>query len=225
MGVYTFNCAECQSRFNAESPVQWAVDQTATVACQVGKRPKCIVHCVGEVQSAAPQAIVTSATPTIALDDAPAADQRVAYLEVQTMNGGIGRLPIGEGLIQTYGRKSDFDVCDYPVDTEDRKMSRVHFQIESRMHNRQPSYILSDMGSVHGTRLIRQTGSLTNTIQLYASKEDKQAQDGVCLEPNDLIAAGNTILRFTVEHLEAPPVAADANATPNHFDPNRTTVL
>ncbi len=225
MGVYTFNCPECRNRFDSESPGAWSVDQTATVACQVGKRPKCTVYCVGEVTTAAQPQAAMSATPTISLDDSPSINQRIAYLEVQTVDGGISRLPIGEGLIQTYGRKSDFDVCDYPVDTEDRKMSRVHFQIESRMHNRQPSYILSDMGSIHGTRVVRQVGSNTNTVQLYVNKDNKQEHDGVCLESNDLIMAGNTILRFGVELLSSPVVTPDTNATPDQFDPNRTTVF
>ncbi len=226
MGVYTFNCPECRSRFDSESSVQWSVDQTATVACQVGKRPKCTVYCVGEVVTTAQTSQpATSATPTISLDDAPPANQRVAYLEVQTIDGGIGRLLIGEGLIQTYGRKSDFDVCDHPVDTEDRKMSRVHFQIESRMHNRQPSYIISDMGSIHGTRVMRQVGGNTNTIQLYVNKDNKQEHDGVCLEQNDLIIAGNTMLRFGVDLLAAPVITPDTSAPPEKFDPNRTTVF
>lgn len=224
MGIYTFNCPECRSRFDSESPVQWSVDQTATVACQVGKRPKCTVVCVGEVVTAQPQA-VASATPTISFDDGQPPKQRIAYLEVQTTDGGINRLPIGEGLIQTYGRKSDFSVCDHPVDTEDRKMSRVHFQIESRMHNRLPSYIVSDMGSVHGTRVIRQAGDLSSTFPLYVNKDNKQEQDSICLEPDDLIAAGNTILRFSVELQDAPILAPPQNATPTEFDPNRTSVF
>ena len=91
------------------------------------------------------------------------------------MDGGILRLPIGEGRIQTFGRKSDFDLSDQPIQTDDKKMSRLHFQIESRMHNRIPSYIVSDLSSVHGTRVTRQTVNGITSVQLFAAKDDKQA--------------------------------------------------
>lgn len=225
MGVYTFSCRECNSRFDSESPGQWAVDQSAQVACQVGKRPKCTVYCVGEAVQQPVQVVATSATPTISLSDDPAINQRIAYLEMQTIDGGIGRLSIGEGLIQTYGRKSDFDVCDHPIETEDRKMSRLHFQIESRMHNNQPSYILSDLGSVHGTRVMRQIGNTTGTVELYTDKEDQKDQDGICLAADDLVIAGSTILRFTAEVLETPAFRPNNDTPLTPFDPNKTVVF
>ena len=205
--------------------MQWAVDQSAMVACQVGKRPKCTVYCVGEAVQQAVQVLTASATPTISLSDDPAVNQRIAYLEMQTIDGGICRLPIGEGLIQTYGRKSDFDVCDHPIETEDRKMSRLHFQIESRMHNNQPSYIISDLGSVHGTRVMRQIGNTTGTAEMYTDKEDKRDQDGICLEADDLVVAGSTILRFTAEVLDTPAQVYNDDSPLTPFDPNKTVVF
>ncbi|RYF76805.1 MAG: FHA domain-containing protein, partial [Cytophagaceae bacterium] len=153
------------------------------------------------------------------------ATKRVAYLEVQSMDGGILRLTIGEGRIQTFGRKSDFDLSDHPILTDDKKMSRLHFQIDSRMHNKQPSYIVSDLGSVHGTRVTRQMVNGITSIQLFASKEDKQAHDGICLEPEDLIMAGSTILRFAIDSVSSSDFSMSDTPDQINYDPNRTTVF
>ena len=141
------------------------------------------------------------------------------------MDGGILRLAIGEGMVQTYGRKSDFDLSDHPIQTDDKKMSRLHFQIETRLHNRLPSYIISDLGSVHGTRLSRQGANGVSTIQLYTEKDNKQAMDGICLEPDDLIMAGSTILRFTIDTVAQSQFSLNDTPDQTNYDPNRTTVF
>ncbi|MBO0939094.1 FHA domain-containing protein [Fibrella sp. HMF5335] len=166
-----------------------------------------------------------SSTPTIQLEEPDMPTRRVAYLEMQSMDGGILRLAIGEGMVQTYGRKSDFDLSDHPIQTDDKKMSRLHFQIETRLHNRQPSYIISDLGSVHGTRLSRQGMNGVSNIQLYAEKDNKQALDGICLEPNDLIMAGSTILRFTIDSVAKSTFSMNDTPDQANYDPNRTTVF
>jgi FHA domain len=127
--------------------------------------------------------------------------------------------------VQTYGRKSDFDMCDYPIPSEDKKMSRLHFQIDCRTHNRRPSYILSDCGSVHGTRVTRQTEEQSYVLQLFASKQTKDLQDGVCLEPNDFIMAGVTILRFGIDQASDASVSDATGAQAGQYDPNKTTVF
>lgn len=235
MAIYKFNCPDCLKQFDTESDFAWKADQKASVNCLVGKQPKCTVVCLGVAESrpqppvAAPSAAGTppppSTTPTILLDEPAPTTKRVAYLEVQSMDGGILRLPIGEGRIQTFGRKSDFDLSDQPIQTDDKKMSRLHFQIESRMHNRQPSYIVSDLSSVHGTRLTRQTVNGITSVQLYAAKDDKQAHDGICLEPEDLIMAGSTILRFALETVAASAYSMSDTPDQTSYDPNRTTVF
>lgn len=241
MGLYRFNCPECKKHFNTESSLPWAVDQTAMVVCQAGKPTKCLVYCAGEAEPAPPPVAVATAqgaaavnggpippassgTPTIALADEPSGRQ-IAYLEVQSTDGGIHRLPIEEGSVQTYGRKSDFDVCDYPIPSEDKKMSRLHFQIDCRVHNRRPSYILSDCGSVHGTRITRQTEEQTHVLQLYANKQVKEQQDGICLEPNDFITAGVTILRFGIDQASDGSVSNANDTQDGQYDPNKTTVF
>ena len=166
-----------------------------------------------------------SSTPTIQFEEPKMPTRRVAFLEMQSMDGGILRLAIGEGMLQTYGRKSDFDLSDHPIQTDDKKMSRLHFQIETRLHNRQPSYIISDLGSVHGTRLSRQGTNGVSTIQLYTQKDNKQAQDGICLEPDDLIMAGSTILRFTVDTVAQSQFSMNDTPDQTNYDPNRTTVF
>jgi hypothetical protein len=239
MGLYRFNCPECKKHFNTESNLPWAVDQTAMVICQAGKPTKCLVYCAGEAELAPPPPPVPqpndrepasstpsgpSATPTIALAEEHTGTQ-IAYLEVQSTDGGIHRLPVVEGVVQTYGRKSDFDMCDYPIPSEDKKMSRLHFQIDCRVHNRRPSYILSDCGSVHGTRVTRQTEEHSYVLQLFASKQNKELQDGVCLEPNDFIMAGVTILRFGIDQATDTSVNDGTDAQAGQYDPNKTTVF
>ena len=241
MGLYRFNCPECKKHFNTESPLPWTVDQTAMVVCQAGKPTKCLVYCAGETEPALPSPPTTAAattaaagppnglpaassTPTIALADEPTGRQ-VAYLEVQSADGGIHRLSIEENSVQTYGRKTDFDVCDYPIPSEDKKMSRLHFQIDCRVHNRRPSYILSDCGSVHGTRVTRQTEEQTHVLQLYANKQYKDQQDGVCLEPNDFIMAGVTILRFGIDQASDGSNTTNTDDHAGQYDPNKTTVF
>jgi type IV secretory pathway VirB10-like protein len=173
----------------------------------------------------APPQPPVSSTPTIQLAEPDMPTKRVAYLEMQSMDGGILRLAIGEGMVQTYGRKSDFDLSDHPIQTDDKKMSRLHFQIETRLHNRQPSYIISDLGSVHGTRLSRQGEQGVSNIQLFAEKDNKQAQDGICLEPDDLIMAGSTILRFTIDSVAKSTFSMNDTPDQANYDPNRTTVF
>lgn len=174
---------------------------------------------------AAPPQPPMSSTPTIQLAEPDMPHRRVAYLEMQSMDGGILRLAIGEGMVQTYGRKSDFDLSDHPIQTDDKKMSRLHFQIETRLHNRQPSYVISDLGSVHGTRLSRQSEQGVSNIQLFAEKDNKQAQDGICLEPDDLIMAGSTILRFTIDSVAKSTFSMNDTPDQANYDPNRTTVF
>lgn len=250
MAIYKFTCPDCLKQFDTESDIVWQPDQKASVNCLVGKQPKCTVVCLGESELR-PQPTVAdtppanvpsgnvpggapggpaatpppSSTPTILLDEPTLPSKRVAYLEAQSMDGGILKLAIGEGRVQTFGRKSEFDLSDLPIITDDKKMSRLHFQIDSRMHNRQPSYIVSDLGSVHGTRVTRQTATGVTSLQLFASKDDKLAHDGICLEPDDLIMAGSTILRFAVEGVAQS--AFSMNDTPDqaNYDPNRTTVF
>lgn len=239
MAIYKFNCPDCLKQFDTESDIAWKADQKASVNCLVGKQPKCTVVCLG-LAEARPQPPVgetpppgagngaasppPSSTPTILLDEPVPAAKRVAYLEVQSMDGGILRLPIGEGRIQTFGRKSDFDLSDLPIQTDDKKMSRLHFQIESRMHNRIPSYIVSDLSSVHGTRVTRQLVNGITSVQLFAAKDDKQAHDSICLEPEDLIMAGSTILRFAIDSVASSFSMSDTPDQAN-YDPNRTTVF
>lgn len=166
-----------------------------------------------------------SSTPTIQLEEPDMPNKRMAYLEMQSMDGGILRLAIGEGMVQTHGRKSDFDLSDHPIQTDDKKMSRLHFQIETRLHNRQPSYVISDLGSVHGIRLSRQSDQGVSNIQLFAEKDNKQAQDGICLEPDDLIMAGSTILRFTIDSVTRSTFSMNDTPDQTNYDPNRTTVF
>ena len=244
MAIYKFSCPDCLKQFDTESDIAWKADQKASVNCLVGKQPKCTVVCLGESElrqappvgetlpgtapprpPGTPPPLPVSSTPTILLDEPTLPQKRVAFLEVQGMDGGIIRLPIGEGRIQTFGRKSEFDLSDLPIQTDDKKMSRLHFQIESRMHNRQPSYIVTDLSSVHGTRLMRQGVNGVTSVQLYAHKDDKQIRDSICLEPEDLIMAGSTILRFAVDSVAQSSFSMSDTPDQNNYDPNRTTVF
>ncbi|MEZ0538697.1 FHA domain-containing protein [Fibrella arboris] len=234
MAIYKFSCPDCLKQFDTESDFAWKADQKASVNCLVGKQPKCTVVCLGVAEprpqpaageTAATGTLPPSTTPTILLDDPMPSAKRTAYLEVQSMDGGILRLMIGEGRVQTFGRKSEFDLSDHPIQTDDKKMSRLHFQIDSRMHNKQPSYIVSDLSSVHGTRITRQTVNGITSVQLYADKDDKPSRDCICLEHDDLIMAGSTILRFAIDSVSSADFSMNDLPDQTNYDPNRTTVF
>ena len=64
-----------------------------------------------------------------------------------------------------------------------------------------------------------------SNIQLFAEKDNKQAQDGICLEPDDLIMAGSTILRFTIDSVTRSTFSMNDTPDQTNYDPNRTTVF
>jgi FHA domain len=221
MAIYQFHCPECDSFLEAELAETWVKDQAATAPCQSAKRDRCKVYCTGE--SAVPAEVPREMT--MVLKEAATADQaaRVAVLELTiATDKQPTRITVAADAPQTYGRKSDFDACDYPLDVDDKKMSRVHFRIERRLLNRQPVFLLNDMGSTHGTTLTRRVGLSQETIQLFANKTDPNQSDTICLEHNDLIVAGLTQLRFMLE----TPSQTTIITTPSlPTDPNQTSTF
>ena len=210
MAIYQFHCPECDSFLEAELAETWAKDQAASAPCQARKRERCKVYCTGE--SALPAEVPREMT--LVLKEAPTDETaQVAVLELTGADGKPLRIPVAADAQQTYGRKSDFDACDYPLDVDDKKMSRIHFRVERRLLNRQPVYIVNDMGSTHGTTLSRQVSFSRETIQLFANKTDHNLSDTICLEHNDVIVAGLTQLRFLLE--TPPPVPPTRPADPN----------
>ncbi len=219
MAIYQFHCPECDSFLEAELTETWIKDQAASAPCQARKRERCKVYCTGEsLPSEVPRELTLVLKEALNPDDTPS----VAVLEMTGADGEPRRIPVAADAPQTYGRKSDFDACDYPLDVDDKKMSRIHFRIERRLLNRLPVYLVNDMGSTHGTALSRQVGFSRDAVQLFASKTDPAQSDAVCLEHNDLIVAGLTQLRFLLATPPPPPPVAELVRPP---DPNQTSTF
>ncbi len=220
MAIYQFHCPECDSFLEAELAEKWTKDQAASAPCQAQKRERCKVYCTGE--SALPAEMPREMT--LVLKETPKTDEttQIAVLEVTGADGKPRRIPVAADSSQTYGRKSDFDACDCPLDVDDKKMSRIHFRIERRLLNRLPVYMVNDMGSTQGTALSRQVGFSRDTVQLFADKTDNTQSDTICLEHNDVIMAGLTQLRFL---LETPPPAPRIVTPVRPADPNQTSTF